>query len=64
MMNKNAVRDITKNSSVQQPNRKAMNQLGRSGKSILDYGKVSPMNNMQQQMAGPNMLANLATKAK
>jgi len=46
------------------PNRKAMNQLGRSGKSILDYGKVSPLDNMQQQMAGPNMLANLASKAK
>lgn len=35
--------DITKQSSAQLPSRMAMNQLGKSGKSILDYAKASPI---------------------
>jgi hypothetical protein len=35
--------DITKQSSAQLPSRMAMNQLGKSGRSMLDYAKVSPI---------------------
>ena len=40
------------------PNRAAMNQLGKSNKSILDYAKATPL---APQQAGPNMIANLVT---
>jgi hypothetical protein len=43
-------------SNMTLPNRAAMNKLGKTGRSILDYSKLSPMNNP----SSPTMIANLA----
>ena len=49
--------DVTKKATML-PDRAAMNQLAKSGRSIMDYSKLSPMN----QPAAPNMISNLAKK--
>ncbi len=51
--------DVSKTAML--PNRKAMNQIGKSGRSILDYSKASPLN---VQTPGPNLIANLAANPK
>jgi hypothetical protein len=42
------------------PDRTAMNQLAKTNRSIMDYSKLSPMN----QPAPANMISNLAKRAK
>ena len=49
--------NITKKATAL-PNRAAMNQLAKSGRSIMDYSKLSPMN----QPAPADMIMNLASK--
>jgi hypothetical protein len=51
--------DVTKLSSVQLPNRAAMNNLAKSGRSILDYAKATPLT----PAPAANLMQNLRPKA-
>lgn len=51
--------DVSKLSSVQLPNRNAMNNLAKSNRSILDYSKASPIT----PAPAANLMQNLRPKS-